>query len=155
MRCGVGHRRGLDLARLWLWHRLVAVAPIRLLAWEPPHATGWCCSKKTNRQKKKKKKKKESQEPERVCFRNESGQLCPVLLSSARCPLDWQSGEGVCVSCPISGTYDDFALPATSNSSPSAISSMSSRIYSSPIFKKIFFITVDLQCFVNFCCTAK
>ena len=25
---------------MWLWHRLAAVAPIRPLAWEPPHATG-------------------------------------------------------------------------------------------------------------------
>ena len=38
MSCGVGLRRGSDPALLWLWHRLVAVAPIRPLAWEPPHA---------------------------------------------------------------------------------------------------------------------
>ena len=25
---------------LWLWRRLAAVAPIRLLAWEPPYAAG-------------------------------------------------------------------------------------------------------------------
>ena len=37
--CGVGHRRGLDLALLWLWYRLAAVAPIGPLAWEPPFAT--------------------------------------------------------------------------------------------------------------------
>ena len=29
---------GLDLALLWLWCRLAAVAPIRPLAWEPPYA---------------------------------------------------------------------------------------------------------------------
>ena len=29
-----------DLALLWLWCRLVATAPIRLLAWEPPYAAG-------------------------------------------------------------------------------------------------------------------
>ena len=29
-----------DLALLWLWHRPAATAPIRLLAWELPHATG-------------------------------------------------------------------------------------------------------------------
>ena len=40
MSCGVGCRRGLDLAWLWLWCRLVAVAPIRPLAWEPPYAAG-------------------------------------------------------------------------------------------------------------------
>ena len=35
--CGTGHRHGLDLALLWLWHRLAAVALITLLAWEPPY----------------------------------------------------------------------------------------------------------------------
>ena len=30
----------LDLVLLWLWHRLAATAPIRLLAWEPLYATG-------------------------------------------------------------------------------------------------------------------
>ena len=29
----------LDLTLLWLWHRLVAIALIRPLAWEPPYAT--------------------------------------------------------------------------------------------------------------------
>ena len=38
MSCGVGHKRGSDLALLWLGHRLAAVAPIRPLAWEPPYA---------------------------------------------------------------------------------------------------------------------
>ena len=28
----------MDLALLWLWHRPAAVAPIPLLAWEPPYA---------------------------------------------------------------------------------------------------------------------
>ena len=45
----VGHRRGLDLALLWLWYRLVATAPIRPLAWEPPYATGTALEK-TERQ---------------------------------------------------------------------------------------------------------
>ena len=30
--CGVGCRRNLDLALLWLWHRQVATAPIGPLA---------------------------------------------------------------------------------------------------------------------------
>ena len=34
MSCGVGRKCSLDLALLWLWHRLGAVAPIRPLAWE-------------------------------------------------------------------------------------------------------------------------
>ena len=53
MSYGVGFRRGSDLALLWLWHRLAAVAPVRPLAWELPFA--FCGPKK---QKKKKKKKK-------------------------------------------------------------------------------------------------
>ena len=50
--CGVDHRHGLDLVLLWLWRRLVAIAPIRPLAWEPPHA-----SDAALKDKKKKKKK--------------------------------------------------------------------------------------------------
>ena len=38
--CGVGCRRGSDLALLWLWCRMAAVAPIPPLAWEPPYAAG-------------------------------------------------------------------------------------------------------------------
>ena len=40
MSCGVGRRRGSDPALLWLWCRPAATAPIRPLAWEPPHAAG-------------------------------------------------------------------------------------------------------------------
>ena len=57
-----------DPSLLWLWCRLVATAPIRPLAWEPPYAAGAALEiatttttkdKKTKdkRQKKKKKKK--------------------------------------------------------------------------------------------------
>ena len=38
--CGIGLRQGSDPLLLWLWRRLVATAPIRLLAWEPPYAAG-------------------------------------------------------------------------------------------------------------------
>jgi len=38
--CGVGRRCGLDPVLLWPWHRPVATAPIRPLAWEPPYAAG-------------------------------------------------------------------------------------------------------------------
>ena len=41
MSCGVGHRRGLDLTLLWLWHSLAATTLIGPLAWEPPYAWGW------------------------------------------------------------------------------------------------------------------
>ena len=40
MSCGVGGRCGLDPKLLWLWCRLVAIVLIRLLAWEPPYASG-------------------------------------------------------------------------------------------------------------------
>ena len=38
MSCGLGLRRGSDLALLWLWCRPAATAPIGPLAWEPPYA---------------------------------------------------------------------------------------------------------------------
>ena len=40
MTCGVGHRRGSDLALLWLWFRPAAAALIQVLTWEFPHAEG-------------------------------------------------------------------------------------------------------------------
>ena len=52
MSCGVGCRSGLDPVLLWLWHRLAATAPIRPLAWEPPHAPGEA-QEMAKRQKKK------------------------------------------------------------------------------------------------------
>ena len=45
----VGHRHGSDLAWLWLWRRLAAIAQTHPLAWEPPRATGVAL----NRQKEK------------------------------------------------------------------------------------------------------
>ena len=55
MTCGVGHRRGLELALLWLWYRPAATAPIRPLAWEPPYAAG-AAREEAKRQKQKNKK---------------------------------------------------------------------------------------------------
>ena len=40
MSCGVGRRCCSDLALLWLWYRLAAIALIRPLAWEPLCAAG-------------------------------------------------------------------------------------------------------------------
>ena len=54
MSCGGGFRRGLDPVLLGLWCRPVATAPIRPLAWEPPHAAG-VALEKAERQKKRKK----------------------------------------------------------------------------------------------------
>ena len=56
MSCGVDLRHGLDLVLLWPWRRPAAVAPIRPLAWEPPHATGAALK----RQKKPKKQKNQN-----------------------------------------------------------------------------------------------
>ena len=39
MSCGVGDRCCSDPVLLWLWRRLAAVAPIRLLALESPYAS--------------------------------------------------------------------------------------------------------------------
>ena len=38
MSCGVGRRRRLDPALLWLWRGPAAAAPIQALVWEPPYA---------------------------------------------------------------------------------------------------------------------
>ena len=40
MNYGVGCRHGLDLALLWLWCRLAAIALIRPLACELPYTVG-------------------------------------------------------------------------------------------------------------------
>ena len=40
MSCGVGPRCGLDLALLWMWHRLAVVAVIQPLVWELQYAAG-------------------------------------------------------------------------------------------------------------------
>ena len=54
--CGVGRRRGSDLALVWLWCRPAATALIRSLAWEPPYAAG-AAIKKDQKKKKKREKK--------------------------------------------------------------------------------------------------
>ena len=48
MTCGADHRGGLDLVLLWLWCRLVAVAPIGSLTWELPYAIPTKKKKKKN-----------------------------------------------------------------------------------------------------------
>ena len=64
MSCGVVRRRSLDPSLLWLWHRPVDTAPIRLLAWEPPYAAR-VALEKAKRQKKKKKEKERKKEKKR------------------------------------------------------------------------------------------
>ena len=46
MSYGVGRRRGLDSALLWLWCRLTATGPTGPLAWEPPYAWEYSPPKK-------------------------------------------------------------------------------------------------------------
>ena len=57
MSCGAGHRRGLDLALLWLWRRPVATALIWPLVWEPPYAVGAALERQTKNKIKLKLKK--------------------------------------------------------------------------------------------------
>ena len=85
VRCGVGRRRGSDLAWLWLWPccRPAAVAPITPLAWEPPCAASAALKakerkkgRKEGRERKKKKKK------ERNCQMGNTG-LSPHLLRTS------------------------------------------------------------------------
>ena len=56
--CGVGLRQSSDLALLWLWHRLMATAPIQSLAQELPYAE--VAALKRQKTKKKKKRKNPS-----------------------------------------------------------------------------------------------
>ena len=49
MSCVVGHRRGLDLALLWLWRRPAAIVSIQPLAWEPPYAVSVALKTKQNK----------------------------------------------------------------------------------------------------------
>ena len=40
-----------DPAMLWLWRRPAAAAPIGLLAWEPPYATGAALQRQEDKKK--------------------------------------------------------------------------------------------------------
>ena len=53
MSCGVDYRCGLDPMLLWLWCGPTAVAPIRPLAWEPPHAMGAALKRPKEKKKSK------------------------------------------------------------------------------------------------------
>ena len=60
MSCGVGFRRGLDPALLWLLRRPVATAPIRPLAQESPHATVSALKRQKDNNKMKQNKNKQT-----------------------------------------------------------------------------------------------
>ena len=57
MSCGVGPRRGSDLALLWLWCRPAATSPTGPLAWEPPYAEGVALKRTKDKNKTKQKTK--------------------------------------------------------------------------------------------------
>ena len=60
MSSGVGRKCSSDLALLWLWHGLAAIAQIRLLAWEPLYAAGRALKRQRNKQKQKKPTRKQT-----------------------------------------------------------------------------------------------
>ena len=87
MSCGVGRRHGSDPALLWC--RLVATAPIRPLAWEPPYAMG-AALEKAKKTKKRKRKEKERK-------KKEKGKPAHILKDGVlRSPDMWASWIGIC-----------------------------------------------------------
>ena len=58
---GLDCRCSLDLALLWLWHRLAATALIRPLAWDLPYAVGVALKSQKKKKEKRKEKKKKTQ----------------------------------------------------------------------------------------------
>ena len=54
MSCGICHRRGSDLALLWLWCRGAAVVLIGPLTWEPPFAADAALKSKNKTKQNKK-----------------------------------------------------------------------------------------------------
>ena len=61
MSSGVGQRHSSDSALLQLWRKPATMAPIQLLAWEPPYAMG--SARKDKRQKNKIKERGKSHSP--------------------------------------------------------------------------------------------
>ena len=81
MSCGVGHRHNLDPALLWLWHRPVAIDPIRPLAWEPPYATGVVLRRpKTDKQTKKRQGQTKWTLLKKTNIRSQANLCWPCLL---------------------------------------------------------------------------
>ena len=78
MSCGVGCRRGLDPALLWLWRRPVATAPIGPLAWEPPYAAGAAQEIATTTTTTKDKKTKDKRQKKKEIVRR-GGYKCRTL----------------------------------------------------------------------------
>ena len=100
MSCGVGHKRSSDPTLLWLWHKPLATALVRPLAWEPPYAAGAALemAKKSQKEKKKKERKKrdrnqinknrnekeittDNTEQERICIQGDPTGVSYLLLN--------------------------------------------------------------------------
>ena len=67
MSSSVVRRHGSDPLWLWLWLWWAAAAPIRPLAWEPPHASG-AAPEKAKGQKKKTNKKTIKKNPKNKIY---------------------------------------------------------------------------------------
>ena len=98
MRCGVGHRCGLDLALLW--HRLAAAALFQPLAWEHLYAAyagkerkkeGW----KERKKERKKERREEGKKGERKKGRKEGRKEGPNNYPGKE--LGW-AGNTFCLS---------------------------------------------------------
>jgi len=101
MSSGVGRRLGSDPVLLWLWHRLVATALIRPLAWEPPCATGTALEKaKRQKQTNKKKQTKFFKKPKvwylikRACTWAAPSPIHSLPLLTWMCVFQYHSGGG-------------------------------------------------------------
>ena len=93
MSCGVGRRHTLNLALLWLWHRLAAVALIRPLALEPPYAVGVAL-----KNKKTKNKQKSWSQKAFSCW------------SSRKSPRDWSQAGSAPVLTTTPGSMEIYSL---------------------------------------------
>ena len=74
MSYGVGRRRSSDPEMLWLWHRPVATAQIRPLAWEPPYAAGVALERQKDKKKERLNKEKK-QNPKMLSHRKNAKRL--------------------------------------------------------------------------------
>ena len=94
MSCGVGRRCGSNLMLLWLWCRLVTVALIGPLAWEPPYAT----SVGLKKQKQKKKERKI-----RIYITKEEGGMDIELAASSTTSPPLRTLRGCLFACLFYG----------------------------------------------------
>ena len=98
MSCGIGCKRSLDPALPWLWRRLVATAPIRPLAWEPPYAMGRPKKWQKRQKEKKTKQNKKTKKPTKPLGENarsscgERNSFCACIEKRGGCLRQWCHG---------------------------------------------------------------